>query len=104
MYRKGSRRRIGSVVVFRAESEDDVPEVGFVAGRQVGNAVARNRAKRRLREAGRLAGFPAGTAWIVVARPGVNEAPFTELVGWLAEAARSGSVRQSGRLLDKEEQ
>jgi ribonuclease P protein component len=102
VYRRGTRRRIGDIVVFVAGGRPGAPEVGFVAGKNVGNAVARNRAKRRLREAAARTRFPDGTAWIVVARPGVNEAPFAALVRWMAEAARSGSVPGSSALLEQE--
>jgi len=79
-------------VVFIAEGGPGLPEVGFVAGKRVGNAVARNRAKRRLREAAARSGLPRDTAWIVVALPGVNADPFDRLVGWFAEAVRSITV------------
>ncbi|MDO5648107.1 ribonuclease P protein component [Paracoccus sp. (in: a-proteobacteria)] len=38
----------------RARGDDGPPRVGFTCSKKVGNAVARNRAKRRLREIARL--------------------------------------------------
>ncbi len=97
VYREGTRRRFGEIVVFIAEGQPGAPQVGFVAGKRVGNAVRRNRAKRRLRAAASQVSLPRGTAMIVVALPGVDGAAFPELVGWLEEAARSGTVPEAGR-------
>lgn len=74
------------MVVVVAEGDPGVPQVGFVAGRRVGNAVERNRAKRRLREAMARVVLRDGTTLLVIAQPGVNEATFPQLVGWLATA------------------
>jgi len=67
-----------------------------VAGRSVGKAVQRNRAKRRLRACvERL--FPhirAGWDLILFARPGASAVPFDDLMG-----AVSGLLRRGGVLL-----
>ena len=60
--------------------------VGIVASRSVGNAVTRNRARRRLREAIAAVGPPPGLDIVVVATKKVIEAPFGEVVGWLRAA------------------
>ncbi|MGE5271551.1 MAG: ribonuclease P protein component [Thiohalocapsa sp.] len=71
--------------------ESAVVRVGFTASRKVGNAVVRNRAKRRLRAAaadvlGRR-GRP-GTDYVLVARGATAERPYAELVGDLEAALR----------------
>ncbi len=65
--------------------------VGFTASRKVGNAVIRNRAKRRLRAAASEVlprqGRP-GTDYVIVARAATGERAYTELVTDLETALR----------------
>ena len=56
------------------------PRLTVVAGKRVGNAVSRNRAKRRLRAAVRESGMPAGRDAVLVAKAGAQDAPFRRLV------------------------
>jgi ribonuclease P protein component len=59
--------------------------------RQVGNAVERNRVKRRLREAVRLSAddkFCAGHDYVLIGRRAALKASFPDLVGELAAALR----------------
>jgi ribonuclease P protein component len=75
--------------------------LGFTASRRIGNAVARNRARRRLSEAARhvLPG-PAepGYDYVIIARPAVLTCPFDRLLGDLCTAfARVTRLRRAGR-------
>ncbi len=45
----------GMVVQARNRLDEKVPRVGFTCSKKIGNAVIRNRAKRRLREVVRMA-------------------------------------------------
>jgi len=63
--------------------------VGFVAGKKVGNAVARNRAKRRLREVVRRVSLEPEMAYVFVATVDVLDAPFPTLVEWAERAVRN---------------
>jgi len=93
VYRTGSRSRKGGITVVQAPQEAAPTEVGFVAGKKVGNAVARNRAKRRLRAAVRRVRLAQGTTYIIVADRTVVDVPFATLVGWLESAVHDGAVR-----------
>lgn len=57
------------------------PRVGFVVSKAVGNAVVRNRTKRRLRAAvaSELAGIPAGVDVVVRAQPDASGVTYAEL-------------------------
>jgi ribonuclease P protein component len=54
--------------------------VAVVAGRRVGNAVERNRAKRRLRAVVRSEGVPAGLDLVLVAKAAAVRVPFPLLL------------------------
>ena len=65
--------------------------VGFTASRKVGNAVARNRARRRLRAVS-AAVLPAHAAmghdFVLIARTGTLTRPYPALIGDLEEGLR----------------
>ena len=75
-------------MVISVIAEEGLPQVGVVAGRRVGGAVVRNRAKRWLREAMARAELRGGTAYVVVASAQVAEATFEEVLSWV----RSGTT------------
>lgn len=96
-YRTGERARRGAVLVIAAAGEPGVPTVGVVAGKRVGSAVARNRAKRRLRAALREVPLETGTTYVVVADAPVVDVEFERLVDWLREALARLAPRKEMR-------
>lgn len=62
-----------------------VPRMAVIASRRVGPAVARNRAKRLLREAGRRVNWPADADVVLVARPGIVGADLWRVLDELRE-------------------
>jgi ribonuclease P protein component len=77
------------VVQARRRGEDGPVRVGFTVSRQVGNAVERNRVKRRLREMVRLsAGMHGGHDYVLIGRRAALAAPFGEMKQELDAALR----------------
>lgn len=72
---------------------------GFVAGRQVGSAVRRNRVKRRLREIirHRLERIAEGQDVLIIARQPAAEASFAELENAVVQLLQRGGVLASGQ-------
>ncbi|PKP83755.1 MAG: ribonuclease P protein component [Alphaproteobacteria bacterium HGW-Alphaproteobacteria-2] len=72
------------------DPEEGVLRVGFTCSKKIGNAVTRNRAKRRLRAAARAVLPGAGRAgwdYVLVGKPGATvERPFAALCDDLARA------------------
>ncbi len=85
--------RPGLVLQARHRAADETPgaiRVGYTCSKKVGNAVARNRAKRRLRAAARAIlperGVP-GWDYVLIGRPEITAArPFASLCDDLASA------------------
>ena len=78
--RRGRRRAGELVVVHVRHRQDDEPgRMTAVASRRVGNAVARNRAKRVLRAAVAAVGLAPGVDVAVVARAGAVHASSNEV-------------------------
>ncbi|MDX6280388.1 MAG: ribonuclease protein component [Kribbellaceae bacterium] len=77
---------------------DAGPRVGFVVGKAVGNAVTRNRVKRRLRHLARerLSRVPASAVVVVRALPAASDAGYARLGDDLDKALRRVMPRYLG--------
>ncbi|MFA5044251.1 MAG: ribonuclease P protein component [Kiritimatiellia bacterium] len=84
------------MVLWRYTGEDGALRLGVVAGRRVGPAVIRNRAKRRLREAFRLnrPGFQGRMDVVLVARPAVIKAKWGDLVQEINRLAAQAGLKK----------
>lgn len=81
----------GLVVQARPRPDDAAFRVGFTTTKKLGNAVVRNRIRRRLKEAVRQAqpGLArAGYDYAVVARAPAEHLPFEQLVADMARALK----------------
>jgi ribonuclease P protein component len=98
LFQRGRRiDRPAFIVLWRETTEPT--RAGFAVSRQLKNAVQRNRARRRLREAYRASrdAAPARVAVVIVGRPAVLAEPFAALAaqlrGALAAIRGGGTTR-----------
>jgi ribonuclease P protein component len=103
--RRGRRAGGPTLVVHLVLTDDpQPPRVGLVVSRAVGNAVTRNRVKRRLRHLARehvpaLQGLPGSAVLVVRAQPGAATASYAELGRELARCLGTATdkvLRPSG--------
>lgn len=79
------------VLQARQRGDGGAARFGFTVSRKVGNAVERNRVRRRLREAVRLRGESlarTGFDYVLIGRRAALELPFATIVGDLEGALR----------------
>ena len=82
------------------EHEPDRSRLGVTVSRRIGNAVVRNRVKRRVREIFRKelrAHLPVGTSIVVIARGGAGALESATINDELMMAARNVTARIVGR-------
>ncbi|WP_424813646.1 ribonuclease P protein component [Roseococcus sp. YIM B11640] len=95
----GRRAARDSIVLQALPRADGETRLGFTATKKIGNAVARNRAKRRMRAAARLAlgASPTETGWnlVLIARDSTGSCPFPSLMADLDNALRKAGVSRT---------
>ena len=87
------------LVLYARPNRTATNRVGITASKKLGNAVVRNRVRRRLREVYRLneEKFQPGWDIVVVARSKAVNAPFADLVkGYLSLAKKAGILLEDG--------
>jgi ribonuclease P protein component len=88
VYRHGRSASTRYLVLYWFPQEEAAdPRFGFSVPRSVGDAPARNRIKRQLREVwrARLEDVPSGHDYVLIVRPGLPEAVEANGFDWLGE-------------------
>ena len=89
VYRQGRSTSTRFLVLywFDRDEEPGDPRLGLAVPKAAGNAVARNKIKRQLREVWRerLESVPAGRDYVLIAKPGLSEAIAANGYEWLGE-------------------
>jgi len=101
--RRGSRacrKLLTGHLLVRADKGDQPPLVGFVVNKSVGNAVVRNKVRRRLRAVvrGYLPSLPGGSLLVVRAQPQAATARQADLAAELDLVMSTLMRRQVGAL------
>ncbi|TWX38311.1 ribonuclease P protein component [Frigoribacterium sp. ACAM 257] len=80
--RRGRKSGTAHSVVYVRRRDDDLVRFGFIVAKTVGNAVARNTVRRRLKHVCHdiLPGVPPGTDVVVRALPGSLDVPWSTLL------------------------
>nr|WP_208393170.1 ribonuclease P protein component [Frigoribacterium faeni] len=80
--RRGRKSGTAHSVVYVRRRDDDAVRFGFIVAKTVGNAVARNTVRRRLKHVCHdlLPGVPPGTDVVIRALPGSLDVPWSTLL------------------------
>lgn len=99
---RGRKAPVAGLVLQALARPDGGPaRLGFTVTKKVGNAVIRNRTRRRLKEAARLllrAQPVEGVDLVLVGRAGTRSRPFAALVEDLRRALAKAGVNQGSTL------
>jgi ribonuclease P protein component len=97
VFRHGKRIERPSLILIWRDRERS-RRAGFAVSRQIGSAVSRNRARRRIREAYRVSQLlgPDRGDLVIVARPGVLTMSFSVIVKDVQNALRAVWVAPGG--------
>lgn len=78
--------------MVKCPGEPGVSRVGLIVSKSTGNAVTRNRVKRRLRHALRVVQLKPGTDYVIIGTSQVADAPHPELMGWIERVLEDPDV------------
>ena len=78
--------------MVKCSGQPGVSRVGLVVSKSTGDAVTRNRIKRRLRHSLRAVQLKPGTDYVIIGKSQVADAPQPQLTGWLKRVLEERDV------------
>lgn len=98
MRREGRSWSHPLLVLIACPNQLEQTRVGITAGKSVGGAVVRNRAKRRLRETVRLAASQLAIGWdvVLIARPNLAKADWDAVIEAVSQLIARAKLRKVG--------
>lgn len=78
--------------MVRCSGQPGVSRVGLVVSKSTGDAVTRNRIKRRLRHSLRAVQLKPGMDYVIIGNNQVADASHPQLMGWLERALEEDDV------------
>lgn len=100
LYYKGKFCARGCIVVYAMKNRRGINRLGLTAGKSVGNAVKRNRAKRLMRESYRLSEdkLEKGFDIVIVARAAINGKKLDKVMRDVVQALEKTNVCKASAL------
>ena len=93
--REGRSRADGLLVLVARRNNLEVTRFGFIVSKRVGNAVVRNKVRRRLKEAARLSQVDRGWDLVFIARRGAPSVDYQGLSGSVKKLLKRANVLDS---------
>lgn len=100
LYKKGQFTTCKEAAAYYLPNRMNINRFGITAGKKLGNAVTRNRAKRIIRSAYRQCEslLPAGYDIVIVAREGIKDKKSTDIEAFI----KSRLSKEMGRKVEKD--
>ena len=103
VFKDGKNMANRKFVIYKLEKKQDHYRVGISVSKKLGNAVVRNKIKRRIRHIimAESEGLDNNSDFVVIARKGVENLSFSEFEQNLLHALKVANIYQKGFICEK---